>query len=84
MFREGGENSALREGKPHSTSDSLPAPQPLNKSHLSNGITTENTSSYLSQRACWAGKLNALTVILFSRTPYGDQTNKLSEPTVPA
>jgi hypothetical protein len=50
----------------------------------SNGITTANTSSYLSQRACAAGKLNALTVILHSRTPYGDRTNKLSEPTVPA
>ena len=49
VFREGGENSALREGEPYSTSDLLPAPQPLNKSHLSNGITTENTSSYLSQ-----------------------------------
>ena len=34
VFREGGENSALRKGEPHSTSDSLPAPQPLNQSHL--------------------------------------------------
>src|SRR5438270_5103671 len=49
VFREGGKNSALREGEPYSTSDLLLALQPLNKSHLSNGITTENTSSYLLQ-----------------------------------
>jgi hypothetical protein len=30
------------------------------------------------------GKLNTLTVIPYSRTPYSDQTNKLSKPMVPA
>ena len=30
------------------------------------------------------GKLNILTVIPYSRTPYSDQTNKLSKPMVPA
>ena len=30
------------------------------------------------------GKLNTLTVILYSYTPYSDQTNKLSKPMVPA
>src|SRR5882762_7533328 len=30
------------------------------------------------------GKLNTLTVILYSCTPYSDRTNKLSKPIVPA
>ena len=29
------------------------------------------------------GKLNTLTVIPYSHTPYSDQTNKLSKPMVP-
>ena len=45
----------------------------------------DNTSSNLSQQACAASKLNALTSDLHSRTPYSNRPNEqLSKPTVPA
>ena len=78
VFREGGGKLCTGRVSP-STSDLPLALQSFNQSHLLNN----GGHLFLPFVTSLRGKLNTLTVILHSRTPYSNQINKLSKPMVP-